>query len=83
MKSITVGYKSNGNFYGLYFTVHNKHEPVRITVVDWQLWKIELCGFTAFIKQKTDDVLPEFILFNSRRGKYSYRVNNAEYWEER
>lgn len=82
MKSIELGYKSNGTFYGLKYQVNNKYLTVRITVVDWQLWKVEFNCTTLFIRQASNDTLPSFTLKKADKQKTGYIVEHAYCWEE-
>lgn len=82
--SILFGRKSKGDFFGLKFKNKSKSFTLRLHVVCWQTWCVELykdeTPVTSFYLVQIGEKTPTLELRNSRvypRG-YNFDIRNAE-----
>lgn len=84
--SILLGRKSKGHFFGLKYVNKSKDYLLRIRVVCWQTWLVEIYEDTSeklldsFCIHQEGENLPTLELKNSRVYKhgYYYKFKNAE-----
>lgn len=84
--STIIGRKSEGSFFGLKYRNKSKHYKVRIHVVHWQTWFVELYNDndgikeTAFYLHQVGEAAPSIEIRDSNAYKIGYRYcwENAE-----
>lgn len=83
--SVIIGRKSKGCFFGLNYVNKSKDYLLRIHVVCWQTWLVEIYDNTSkkpidsFFVYQREEELPTIELRNSRVYKhgYNYKFKNA------
>lgn len=84
--SVLIGRKSKGCFFGLNYVNRSKYYLLRIHVVCWQTWLIEIYDDTSeklldsFYVHQREENTPTIELRNSRVYKhgYNYKFKNAD-----
>ena len=84
--STIIGRKSKGSFFGLKYRNRSKHYKIRIHVVHWQTWFVELYDAnddikeTSFYLQQVGKAAPSIEIRDSNvyKNGYRYCYENAE-----
>lgn len=85
-KSVILGRKSSGTFFGLKYENKSKHYKMQITAVCWQTWAVDIIDADTekpvdrFTMKQSGEKTPSLELSDSRFYKkgYHYEASNCE-----